>query len=775
MKERGFTLIELLAVILILGIIALIAIPAVTKMVEESRIKAFKETNQNIASVVEGECATSQINGTSSSAGYTFNEEGASGDIGVKGKLPTGGSVVSDNSCNSMVYTTNDSYCAVKTASDDEVVVGKIKDGNCSVVMKNDSYCTSDSNPGVLSGTGIEADPYLIDSIEDLVSLVGLVDSDANNYATKFVKLNNNLDFKNSCSYVDENNITYGDINGDGEVNGLMTELTTKAGFLPIGHRNEYLGNSYTEFSGSFDGGNHYISNLYINRPTQSGIGLFGTIYSYGISQQFKNINIINSKVTGSSQASILVGASNGSNNSLKFDNVYIAGDVEGTGYNSLVLGYVYPNAVMETYVFSNIVTVGSVTSNPESPGVYTAGVFGSTYPQRSIYKNIKNYANVDGFNNTGGIFGKVEYATITDVYNYGNITDKGEDTSTGGIIGYTNGYDLVMQNAYNYGTIKGNNAVGGIVGSGGTPIELKNLVNYGDIIYTSFGNNSHSQYFGGIAGFVRKTTLTNAINHGDIYGVNRTGGIIGSSTSVVAKDLSNYGNVYGQYAIGGIAGEAFISGTDTQSISNALNQGDIKVKSFEDGYTFKSNALAGGIVGYTGDITITSAYSNGNISVESNNGYWSFIGGIVGRVDSYTSPVSIINAYSNTNIDVKNNYESASNGFFGGIVGYGYSPSILTNVYYVGNVTTNLTTKTVGTIIASGDKTITNAYYNNENIANFNVIEGVAVNNSSVNTSWFKDTLSLGSAFDYSNGIYPRLYSFGTTTLIPNQKEIDL
>ena len=48
MKNKGFTLIELLAVIIILGVIMLIAIPSVTRYINESRKDTYIDTARQI-------------------------------------------------------------------------------------------------------------------------------------------------------------------------------------------------------------------------------------------------------------------------------------------------------------------------------------------------------------------------------------------------------------------------------------------------------------------------------------------------------------------------------------------------------------------------------------------------------------------------------------------------------------------------------------------------------------------------------------------------------
>ncbi len=98
MNKKGFTLIELLAVILILGIISLIAIPGVTGMVEHSKKKAAELNADLYKKEVEKQIAIKMISGTDKDyKNGTFTLEEISEGVGLEGEKPVDGEVVMYN------------------------------------------------------------------------------------------------------------------------------------------------------------------------------------------------------------------------------------------------------------------------------------------------------------------------------------------------------------------------------------------------------------------------------------------------------------------------------------------------------------------------------------------------------------------------------------------------------------------------------------------------------------------------------------------------------
>ena len=62
-NKKGFTLIELLAVIVILSILILIALPSVLNIMNKARRDAFKDEAASIASAAENAYATENVSG----------------------------------------------------------------------------------------------------------------------------------------------------------------------------------------------------------------------------------------------------------------------------------------------------------------------------------------------------------------------------------------------------------------------------------------------------------------------------------------------------------------------------------------------------------------------------------------------------------------------------------------------------------------------------------------------------------------------------------------
>ena len=121
MKKKGFTLIELLAVILILGIIALIAIPTVTNIIKESKKGAFKATVQNLMNAVETECQLEQMKGEEITLTYTFTDGEVGNDLNIKGSLPKSGTITVDDNCNITVNVSDGTFTASKSSGSDVV------------------------------------------------------------------------------------------------------------------------------------------------------------------------------------------------------------------------------------------------------------------------------------------------------------------------------------------------------------------------------------------------------------------------------------------------------------------------------------------------------------------------------------------------------------------------------------------------------------------------------------------------------------------------------
>jgi len=114
-----------------------------------------------------------------------------------------------------------------------------------------------------MTGSGTQADPYIIETIQDL--------QDMNQDYFAYYELGNDINASVTANWND---------NGDG----------TFAGFDPIGKESPVE----HRFQGSFDGKGHTISNLYINRPDNDNVGLFGYIHDDFITDESHPLLLMN-------------------------------------------------------------------------------------------------------------------------------------------------------------------------------------------------------------------------------------------------------------------------------------------------------------------------------------------------------------------------------------------------------------------------------------------------------------------------------------------------
>jgi len=181
-------------------------------------------------------------------------------------------------------------------------------------------------------------------------------------------------------------------------------------------------------FSGTFDGGNHIISNLTINVSSGFNAGFFTSLLDAIV----RRVRFVNLKVTGNSVAQI-GGLAAWASNSL-IEDVGVDATVTGVGafYGGGILGSMTGGNITRSY------SKGSVNSVT----MYAGGLVGFLGESNDVAGSIyQSYSTATVAPNTsasvvyaGGIVGYTFAGRIMEVYATGNVTGR---TYAGGLVGY--------------------------------------------------------------------------------------------------------------------------------------------------------------------------------------------------------------------------------------------------------------------------------------------------------------------------------------------------
>jgi hypothetical protein len=242
-------------------------------------------------------------------------------------------------------------------------------------------------------GSGTVGDPYQIANLDDLSELC----QTTSDWDKHFIQTAN-IDASQTQYWDDADDDSDGDLYNDADD---ATDSGNDEGFSPIG-------NSTTQFTGSYDGDEYTISNLFINRPTTDYVGLFGRTNGATI----EYIGLLNVNISGAYYVGGLVGY----NYLCNISNSYAMGDLSGT---SRVGGLVGQNSGNDPNfsTISNSYATGDVSGSS-----IAGGLVGYCYDYSTI-NNSYATGDVSGTANLGGLVGLNESANIYNSYSTGDVT----------------------------------------------------------------------------------------------------------------------------------------------------------------------------------------------------------------------------------------------------------------------------------------------------------------------------------------------------------------
>lgn len=504
-----------------------------------------------------------------------------------------------------------------------------------------------------LEGHGIEGDPYIVTSAEDL----------------------DQVRYDLSAWYELGNDIS---LTGNWKSIGIDV--------------NEY-GLWYSNpFTGHFDGAGFSIAGLTINTggTYQSSAGLFGHVGKSGV---VENLTLQSPDVTGIGYLLEGAGALAGQLEGIVRNVHVVGGTVAGDGIADI--GGLIGSAMADSLI-ENSSSSASVASNYGYYGGLVGELAGGSVTDSYATGNADSPYNING---GGGLIGSATNAAISGSHASGDVTGAG---TNGGLIG--NAANTNVSDSYAEGsvTIDANWEAGGLIGrmSGGSVTDSYAL-----------GNTTGSMKIGGLIGNAANAAISGSHASGRVSGNGTGGGLIGYAKNskvefsyaegqVVADGGMYAGGLIGQmsmgevtdsYATGAVSGYSQIGGligsaADDASISRTYSQGAI------DG-----SGNVGGLVGDLVDSAVSFSFAAGNV-----NGYsGSMTGGLIG----YLSGSSVSDSYAAGNV--------TGAWQVGGLAGNAENASRIERAYARGKVYSGWDGEARGLVGAmSMDSTVTLSYY---------------------------------------------------------------
>lgn len=311
------------------------------------------------------------------------------------------------------------------------------------------------------------------------------------------------------------------DLAGNYALGADIDASATNSGSSPWGSAGfDPIGTAERPFTGSLAGQNYTISNLMINRPSSSNVGLFG--YT-GSTANINNVGMKNSQVTGQNNAGSLAGYNQGSIDASFSEKANVTATGSGANANG---GLVGNNAGS----ISNSSSSGNITGISDVGGL--AGLNQGTIKASNSWAQVSNATGA-----AGGLVGTNQQSGIIKAsYSSSIVSVVNTSAQAGGLVGNNLG-SISYSNALGRVDCNGNSTCGGLVAQNGSNTIRASITDS----YATAGINGTGNILGGLVGYnTTGSTLTNVYASASTNSQTNTGGLVGSNEGNISNGYWN-------------------------------------------------------------------------------------------------------------------------------------------------------------------------------------------------------------------------------------------